>query len=84
MLVVVDRPMKYVHFWALKHPYSAKDVVVLFAFEVNKLHRYPSTIVSDRDKIFMSSFQTELFKWTERNGTLVQIIIRNRLAKRRS
>ncbi|KAA3469109.1 reverse transcriptase [Gossypium australe] len=51
ILVVVDKLTKYGHFLTLAHLYT-----------VYKLHRTSATIVSDRDKVFLSRFWQELFK----------------------
>jgi len=62
ILVVVDRLTKYAHFVALAHPFSAREVAELFLNGVVKLHGFPESIVSDCDRVFMSTFWTELFK----------------------
>ncbi|XP_044476613.1 uncharacterized protein LOC123204119 [Mangifera indica] len=62
ILVVVDRLTKYSHFLVLSHPYTAKEVAALFGKEIVRLHGYPRSIVSDRDRLFMSQFWGELFR----------------------
>jgi hypothetical protein len=62
ILVVVDRFTKYAHFLALKHPFIAAQVAQLLLDHVIKLHGLPQSMVSDRDKIFTSTFWTHLFK----------------------
>lgn len=61
ILVVVDRFTKYSHFIPLKHPFTAKGVARLVLDNVVRLHGLPKTIVSDRDKIFTSTFWQTLF-----------------------
>ncbi|KAA0060668.1 ty3-gypsy retroelement transposase [Cucumis melo var. makuwa] len=72
IFVVVDRLSKYAHFLPTKHPYTAKSVAELFVKEIVQLHGYPRSIVSDRDRVFVSHFWTELFKLAERNSIRVQ------------
>ena len=62
ILVVVDRLSKYAHFIPVTHPYTAKSIAQLFLDNIYKLHGLPETIVSDRDKVFMSLFWQSLFK----------------------
>ena len=60
--MVVDRLIKYAHFIPLKHLYTALSVAQAFLDNIYRLHGLPSTIVSDRDTIFISHFWKELFQ----------------------
>ncbi|KAL6570790.1 hypothetical protein OROGR_000340 [Orobanche gracilis] len=62
IFVVVDRLSKYAHFVPLKHPYTAITVASVFLKEIVRLHGIPESIVSDRDKVFLSLFCRELFR----------------------
>lgn len=62
IMVVVDRLTKYAHFIPLKHPYTAITVAKVFLEQIVRLHGIPKSIVSDRDKIFISSFWKTLFQ----------------------
>ncbi|TYK04547.1 mini-chromosome maintenance complex-binding protein [Cucumis melo var. makuwa] len=56
ILVVVDCFSKYGHFLILKHPYDAKTVAELFVKEIVRLHGFSQSIVSDRDRIFLTVY----------------------------
>ncbi|XP_071687453.1 uncharacterized protein [Rutidosis leptorrhynchoides] len=58
IFVVVDR----CHFMTLSHPFKAATVALYFLNNVYKLHGLPERIISDRDKIFLSTFWKEMFK----------------------
>lgn len=62
ILVVIDRYTKYAHFFTLTYPYSASQIAQVFLDNICKLHGLPSSIVSDRDPIFISTLWKELFK----------------------
>ena len=56
IFVMVDRLMKYTHFFAISAHYTAAQVAELFLREIFRLHGLPKTIISDRDNCFMGRF----------------------------
>lgn len=62
ILVVVGRFSKFSHFIPLLHPFTAQQVAQLFLDNVYRLHGMPTHIVSDRDRVFTSTFWRELFR----------------------
>ena len=61
IMVVVDRLVKYAHFFALSHPFKASTIANSFVETIQKLHGTPNIIVSDKDPIFTRNFWTGLF-----------------------
>ena len=62
IMVVVDHLSKYAYFIPLKHPFTAASIAKIFVANVVRLHGIPTSIVSDRDKVFISSFWQILFQ----------------------
>lgn len=60
-MVVVDRLTKYSHFIPLNHPYTTLTVAKAFVWEIVRLHSVPTSIINDRDRVFLSSFWKILF-----------------------
>lgn len=81
IFVVVDRLTKYAHFMSLSHPYTAKDVAQLFLDNVYKLHRLPSTIVSDRDVVLQVCFGKNCSEFWGLNNALAQHTIHSQMGR---
>jgi hypothetical protein len=56
ILAVIDRFSKYCHFLPLRHPYTTTSVARFFFDNIVKLHGILSSIVSDRDPVFINNF----------------------------
>ncbi|KAA3474613.1 reverse transcriptase [Gossypium australe] len=65
ILVVVDHLTKYGHFLALAHPYTTASVATTLLDNVYKLHGLLDAIISNRDRVFTSSFWQECFEGWE-------------------
>lgn len=63
IMVIVDHLSKYAHLIPLKHPYIAIIVAKAFISNIVRLHGIPTSIVSDRDKVFLSTFWQTLFQF---------------------
>ena len=62
IMVIVDRLTKYAHFVALKHLFTAIIVAKAFVANVVRSHGVSTSIVSDQDKVFLSSYWQTLFQ----------------------
>lgn len=69
-MVVVDRLTKYFHLGSLLASYSAITIADYFINQIVRLHNIPKTIVSDRDKVFLSRFWKEIFA---KSGTTLKM-----------
>lgn len=56
VVVVVDRLSKAAHFIPLCLPYTERGIVEVSLTEVVRLYAFPSSIISDKDRAFMSIF----------------------------
>nr|XP_027071740.1 uncharacterized protein LOC113696535 [Coffea arabica] len=61
ILVVVDRLTKFSHFIRLTHPFIAQQIAQVFLDQIYRLHGLPESVISDRDRTFVSRFWQELF-----------------------
>ncbi|KAL0386233.1 UNVERIFIED_CONTAM: hypothetical protein Sradi_3017600 [Sesamum radiatum] len=60
--VLVDRLSKFAHFIAVPTHFTAASLVTIFLSDIYWLHGAPRSIVSDRDRVFVSHFWRELFR----------------------
>lgn len=61
ILVVVDKYSKFAHFIPLRHPFTAATIAKLFMEFVYRYHGLPISIISNRDRTFLSTLWWELF-----------------------
>ena len=69
------------YFFTLKFDYNSKQVAEVFVKNIVKLHDFPKSIVSDRDKAFTSQFWQQMFKL---NGTTITTITNSYLVTLKS
>jgi transposase InsO family protein len=65
ILVVIDSFSKFGHFIPLRHPFTALTMAEAFLDTYYRLHGLPESIISDRDRVFTSTFWRELFCLTD-------------------
>lgn len=70
IVVVVDRLTKYCHLGSLLGGYSIPMVADYFIKHIIRLHNVPKTLISDRDKVFISRFWKEILT---RSGMTLQL-----------
>lgn len=69
ILVIVDWLSKFYHFLPMKIEFNDIMVAEAFISNVVKLHGIPKSIVTDRDKVFLSNF-LEAFIQIQGNHTV--------------
>ena len=62
IIVVVDHLSKYCHFTPLPTGFTSQYVALVFTQDIIRLHGMPCSIISNRDRVFLTSFWTELFR----------------------
>lgn len=62
ILVVADHLSKYAHFVALSSHFTSSSIAAIFVQEIVRLLDLPRSIISDRDRVFISSFCRKLFR----------------------
>jgi len=62
IMVIIDKFSKFGHFIPLKADFTSKIVAEVFLQQIIKLHGFPRSIISDRDKVFISKFWQQLFQ----------------------
>ena len=60
--VIIDRLSKYGHLCVLPKGVTAQKLAEYFVHEYVLLHRFPRSILTNRDPLFVSEFWQELFK----------------------
>lgn len=75
--------MKYAHFGAFPTNFTAMKVAQFFVDIIVKLYGYLSSIVTERDWIFMSQFWKNWMSWVEPSWKIVHLTTLRRMDKLR-
>jgi len=62
IMVVIDRLSKFAHFIPLRPGLNSKLMAEAFIQNIVKLYGFLKTVVSSRDRVFISNFWRQLFK----------------------
>lgn len=66
-MILVDRLSKCARFLSLKHSFTVTRVAEKFVREIVRLHGHPTSIISDRDMIFLASSGVNASNCQEQN-----------------